>query len=141
MVRQTPSPKRSTLTAAACCRWGMVVLLGLMLLLFSAVAAAELPLSTASSHTRVESPPDGHAHTELVNAEHPGPHCHHGHGWRDGGYALLRLARLDLEFEPLPLSMAAPATAPRVVTSSGTPRTLPDPSPVPVYLLTRRLRS
>lgn len=139
MVRHTPSLKRR-LTATACCRLGTAALLGLMLLLFSAVAAAELPFSTASGHASVESAPEGHANTELINAEHPHPRCHHGHGTRQAGSALLRMERQDLEFEPLPLSMAIPAMAPRVVTACGTPSALPAPSPVPVYLLTQRFR-
>ena len=139
MDRHTPSLKRK-LTAMACCRLGTAVLLGLMLLFFSAVAVAELPFSTASGHASVESAPDGHANTELINAEHPQPRCHHGHGTRNVGSALLRLERQDLEFEPLPLSMMTPAIAPRVVTASGTPSALPAPSPVPVYLLTQRFR-
>lgn len=68
-------------------------------------------------------------------------HCHHGHGNHPVGSALLRMERLDLEPEPFPVSVADMVTAPRVVALSGTPRTRPDPSPVPVYLLTRRLRS
>ncbi|PMR67156.1 hypothetical protein [Halomonas heilongjiangensis] len=68
-------------------------------------------------------------------------HCHHGHGNHPVGSALLRMERPDLEPEPSPVSVADMVTAPRVAAVSGLPRARPDPSPVPVYLLTRRLRS
>jgi len=122
------------------------MLLGMVLLLSSAATRAEIlssadaPSSTAPGQVGVEPHTDAHSNAELINADYPKPRCHHVHGTRHVGSALLRLERQDLEFEPLPLSMTVPAIAPRVVTTSGIPSVLPPPSSVPVYLLTQRFR-
>ncbi|MCH4562572.1 hypothetical protein MKP05_05400 [Halomonas sp. EGI 63088] len=118
----------------------MVILLGMVLLLFIAATKADVPSSTASGQVGIELHSDTHSNAERIDAERPRPHCHHGHGTRHAGSALLRQERPDLEFEPLPLSMATPVMAPRLVTACGTPRALPAPSPVAVYLLTQRYR-
>lgn len=148
MARHFPSPAHSLLPDMAC-RLGMVVLLGMVLLLFSVAAVAHIPFSTpsttsghtGSSHAGIQPLPDVAMHAELVGATHPtGPYCHHGHGTLHAGSALLRLERFDLEFASCPWSRMLPATAPMFVVSHGSPRAFPDPSPVPVYLLTQRLR-
>lgn len=146
MARHASFPKRTTRSTTAWHRFGLVILLGMVLLLSSAAtmadapSSAEVPSSTASGQVGVEPHADAHSNAEFINADYPKPRCHHGHGTRNVGSALLRLERQDLEFEPLPLSMTVPAIAPRVVTASGTPSALPPPSSVPVYLLTQRYR-
>lgn len=78
----------------------------------------------------------------LIADEAPhDPRCHHGQGGHPVGGALLRLEQQDLEPEPSSLTVVGPVTAPCVAVVSGLPRVRPDPAPVPVYLLTRRLRS
>ncbi|WP_129140148.1 hypothetical protein [Modicisalibacter coralii] len=126
--------------ATAWSRLGWVILLG-MVVLFSAGTMADVPSSTASGQVGVELLSDTHSNTSLINTEHPRPHCHHGHGARHIGSALLRLERQDPEFKPLPSSMVIPAMAPRVATACGTPSALPVPSPTAVYLLTQRFRA
>ncbi|ATJ83337.1 hypothetical protein ACFPTY_09970 [Halomonas beimenensis] len=140
MAKHALIPKRSTRPAVAWPRLGMVILLGMVLLLSSAATAADVPASTASGQVGLELHSDTHANAERIDTEHPRPHCHHGHGTRHAGSALLRLEREDLEFEPLPLSMTFPVMAPRVVTACGTPSALPASSSVAVYLLTQRFR-
>lgn len=140
MARHALSPKQSTRRATAWPRLGMVILLGMVLLLFSAATTADVPSSTASGQVGIELHSNTHSNAERIYTEHPRPHCHHGHGTRHAGSALSRMEREDLEFEPLPLSMAIPVMAPRLVTACGTPSALPAPSPVAVYLLTRRFR-
>ena len=132
--------------ATAWHRFGLVILLGMVLLLSSAAtmadvpSSADAPSSTVSGQVGIEPHADAHSNIEFINADYPQPRCHHGHGTRNVGSALLRLERQDLDFEPLPLSMTAPAIAPRVVTASGRPSALLSPSSVPVYLLTQRYR-
>lgn len=139
MVRRIPSPKRFTLPPATWRRHGTAALLGMVLLFFSAVVTAQAPFSTTFIHISVVPPSEIAEHGGFVDRAYPaGPHCHHGHATR---YTVNALVRTDLEFEPLPMDITAQAMSPRVVVTSGKPRTLPDPSPVPVYLLTRRLRS
>ena len=146
MARHTSFPKQSSRSATAWHRFGLVILLGMVLLLSSAATmaddppSADAPSSTESGQVGVEPHADTHSNTEFINADYPQPRCHHGHGTRNVGSALLRLERQDLELEPLPLSMTAPAIAPRVVTASGSPSAPPSPSSVPVYLLTQRYR-
>ncbi|SHF84374.1 MULTISPECIES: hypothetical protein [Halomonadaceae] len=139
MARHALFPKHSTRPDVAWPRLGMGILLGMVLvLLFSAATAAPVPSSTAFGQVGVEFLSDTHSSAERIDTEHPRPRCHHGA--RHAGSALLRLERQDLECKLLPLSMAAPTIAPRVVTASGTPRALPAPSPVAVYLLSQRFR-
>lgn len=116
--------------------WGrgwLAALLGLamMLLAASPIMAHATAIDTLAPHA------SGIATLE----DDSGRHCHHGHTSQPIGNALLRVERQDLEPEPFLVPMAGPITAPRVATDSGLPRALPDPSPVPVYLLTQRLRS
>ena len=146
MARHASFPKQSSRSATAWHRFGLVILLGMVLLLSSAAtmadvpSSADAPSSTVSDQVGVEPHVDAHSNIEFINADYPQPRCHHGHGTRNVGSALLRLERQDLDFEPLPLSMTAPAIAPRVVTASGRPSALLSPSSVPVYLLTQRYR-
>jgi len=140
MARHAPIPKQSTRPAVAWPRLGMVILLGMVLLLSSAATTADVPSSTASGQVGIELHSNTHSNAERIHTEPPRPHCHHGHGTRQAGSALLRLERENLEFEPLPVAMAIPVMAPRLVTACGTPSALPAPSPVAVYLLTQRLR-
>lgn len=139
MVRRVLPPKRFTLPTATWRRHGMSVLLGIVLLLFSAVVTGQPPFSTTSLHVSAMSPSDTAEHGRFVDKAYPtGPDCHHDHAARSVGNALVRT---DLKFDPLPMNIDAQAMSPWVVVTSGKPRTLPEPSPVPIYLLTQRLRS
>lgn len=111
-----------------------MVLLGLMLLLAASPSMAADPYSEA---TGVGSP----IATVALDHDHPGSHCHHGHGF---GHSLGALPRLERQVIELDSSLSLVTTAdrpPHRVAVSGMPSPTPDPSPVPVYLLTERFRS
>ena len=69
------------------------------------------------------------------------PHCHHGHGTRHPAGALPRGEQQDIEIDTLHEPVHSTDSTPPIIASIGAPRALPDPSPVPVYLLTQRFRS
>jgi hypothetical protein len=69
------------------------------------------------------------------------PHCHHGHGTRHPAGALPRVERQDIDVNMPPVSCRSLDPTPSIIASTGAPHALPDPSPVPVYLLTQRFRS
>ncbi|MDW7746525.1 hypothetical protein [Halomonas sp.] len=78
---------------------------------------------------------------QHIDAPQDAPSCHHGHGTRYLVGVLPRMEQQDIKFATLHESLGGMDPAPRVIASSGVPQALPDPSPIPAYLLTHRFRS
>ncbi|MBS9405334.1 hypothetical protein KG088_17100 [Halomonas sp. TRM85114] len=78
---------------------------------------------------------------QHINAPQDAPSCHHGHGMRHLAVALPRVTQQDIKFATVHESLGGMDPAPWIITSIGVQQALPDPSPIPVYLLTQRFRS
>jgi hypothetical protein len=114
--------------------------LGVLLMVLALLLVAPL----ASSHAGEPADQAAPASLELASGEaSPSdlPHCHHGHGARHPAVALPRVERQDIEFDTLHEPVHSKDSTTPIIASTGAPQALPDPSPVPVYLLTQRFRS
>lgn len=122
----------------------MGVVLALLLLIASPLANAHAvtladPANQAAS-TSLELPYTETSLTQGLASPSEVPHCHHGHGTRHLVVALPRVEQHDIECDSLHEPVHRTDSTPPIIASTGPPHALPDPSPVPVYLLTQRFR-
>ena len=132
MAKSPPTRRLSLAHALSCLRIGIValMLLGLFLVAIQSHAHHETAFLQGS--------PLAGQHLE---APQEAPSCHHGHDTSSLVGALPHVTQQDIKFATVPPSLGGMDPAPRILASSGVPQALPDPSPVPVYLLTQRFRS
>jgi hypothetical protein len=139
MVSHDSSFKRQTMPAPAWRRHGLVALLGVMMLLFSAMAAAHV--TTDSGHPATGSLSSPVTLAALTDEEPGDPTCHPGHGLRLTLSTILRTAPPELDPGPALPGLVASNTPPAVPVATGIPRGLPEADRLPLYLLTQRIRS
>lgn len=107
-----------------------LMLLGLFLVATQATAHHEAGFLQGSTQTG----PHFHARQDA-------PSCHHGHGKRHLVGALPHVTQQDIKFATVHESLGGVDPTPRIIASTGVSQALPDPSLIPVYLLTQRFRS
>ncbi len=132
MAKSPPKRRLSLAHALPWMRIGMaaIMMLGLFLVATQSTAHHETAFLQGSTQAGLH-----------LDAPQEAPSCHHGHGMRHLVGALPRVTPQDIKFATVHESLGGMDPAPRIIASSGVPQALPDPSPIPVYLLTQRFRS
>jgi|TARA_B100000929_G_scaffold290325_1_gene283549 hypothetical protein len=132
MAKSPPTRRLSLAHALPWLRIGMAVLmlLGLFLVAIQSNAHHETGFLQGSTQTG-----------QHLDAPRDTPNCHHGHGTRYLVGAMTHVPQQDIKFATVHPSWGGMDPTLRLIASTGVPQALPDPSPLPVYLLTQRFRS
>lgn len=128
------SPPKLRLSLAHALPWMRIGVAALMLL-------GSFLVVTQTTHHETVVLQGGIDTGQHLGAPQDAPSCHHGHGKRHLVGALSHVTQQDIKFATVHESLGGMDPPPRIIASTGVPQALPDPSPIPVYLLTQRFRS
>lgn len=128
------SPPKRCLSLAHALPWMRIGMAALMLGLF-------LVATQSTAHHETAFLQGSTLAGQHLDAPQEAPSCHHGHGMRHLVGVMPHVTPQDIKFATVHESLGGMDPAPRIIASSGVPQALPNPSPIPVYLLTQRFRS